>query len=336
MNKQEKLDKLKKEMPALTKKYGDQIINSNLNDKKYDVISTGSYGLDDALGIGGFPKGRIVEIFGPESAGKSTLCLHAIAECQKAGGVAAYIDTEHAFDAHYAQNIGVNIDELTISQPNSAEDALNLTNDLMEKGIFDLVIYDSIAAAVPKAELDGEIGDSKMGVIARLMSQALRKLVSTASNNNCCLIFVNQIRLKIGLMFGDPRTTPGGESMKFASSIRLEVNKTPLKDDDEYYGNKTKVRVIKNKCAAPFKTVEFDVLYGIGIDKIAEILNAAIKYDVVKKGGAWLTYKEHKIQGMDKFKQLLIDNTDFLEEIEKELIKCKENGVFVEAVETTD
>jgi recombination protein RecA len=337
MDKKARLEKLKKEMPSLIKKYGNQIITDDNKVSDVEVMSTGSLELDDALGIQGYPKGRIIEIFGPESSGKSTLCLHAIAECQKVGGICGYVDSEHALDPEYAKALGVNLDELVISQPDCAEDALNIMNDLGSQGIFDLLILDSIAAMVPKAELDGEIGDSKMGVIARLMSQGLRKLVPTASNNNCCMIFVNQIRMKIGVMYGSPVTTPGGESMKFASSIRLEVSKSILKDGDDVYGNKTKVKVIKNKMAAPFKIAEFDVLYGQGIDKIGGILNMAIKFDIVKKGGAWLAYNDLKVQGMDKFKTLMIDNPELKDELETKVKQClKENKEPAQIVETID
>jgi recombination protein RecA len=334
MEKQERLEKLKKEMPTLIKKYGNQIVGNDNPLQNVEVIPTGSYELDDALGIGGYPEGRVIEIFGPESSGKSTLCLHAIAEAQKKGGLCAYIDSEHALDPEYAKNLGVNLDELFISQPDSAEDSLNIMNDLASKGIFSLIILDSIAAMVPRAELDGEIGDSKMGIIARLMSQALRKLVSVAANNKCCLIFVNQIRMKIGVMYGSPVTTPGGEAMKFASSIRLEVNKTSLKDGDEFYGNKTRVKVIKNKMAAPFKIVEFDVLYGTGIDKIGSLLNKAIDNNIVNKAGSWLTYKDIKIQGVDNFKELMADNRELFLEIESQVICSKEKPQSVVVVES--
>lgn len=336
MNKKEKLEKIKKELPNLIKKYGDQIITEDNKINNLEVISSGSYSLDDALGVNGYPKGRIIEIFGPESSGKSTLCLHAIHETQKAGGICAYVDTEHALDPTYAESIGVNMQDLIISQPDTAEDALNIANDLINQGVFDLVVFDSVAAMLPRSESEGEIGDNKMGAVARLMSQALRKIVPSASNNNCCVIFVNQIRLKIGLMFGDPRTTPGGEAMKFASSIRLEVGKTPIKDGDEVYGNKTKVKVIKNKVAPPFKIAEFDVIYGQGIDKLGEILNAAINRNIIKKGGAWLSYNDLKIQGLDKFKQLVVDNPELLTELENKLKECNVKEESVMAVEMTE
>jgi len=320
--KEERLNKLKKEMPSLIKKYGDQIITVDNKMNDVEVIPTGSLLLDIALGIGGYPKSRVVEIFGPEASGKSTLCLHAIAECQKLGGICAYIDSEHALDPEYAKNLGVNLEDLFISQPDSAEDSLNIANDLISQGVFSLVILDSIAAMVPRQELEGEIGDSKMGVIARLMSQALRKIVPNISNNNCCFIAVNQIRNKIGVMYGSPITTPGGEAMKFASSIRLDVSKTLLKDGDDIYGNKTKIKVIKNKMAAPFKTVEVDVIYGEGIDRLSEILTLAIRFDIVKKGGAWLSYKDLKVQGMDNFRQLMADNLELKDEIENQVQLC--------------
>lgn len=306
-------------MPALLKTYGNQIVSEMNPMIEYDVVSTGSLNLDDALGVGGYVKGRIYEIFGPESSGKSTMCLHAVAEVQKAGGLCAYVDVEHALDPAYATSIGVNLNEVVISQPDSAEDALNIVNAFMNQGVFDLVILDSIAAMVPRKELEGEIGDSNMAIVARLMAQAMRKMVSSASNNNCALLAVNQFRNKIGIMFGDPRTTVGGDSMKYAASVRMEVSKSPIKDGDEVYGNKTKVKVIKNKLAPPFKSAEFDVLYGTGIDRVGEVLDQCIKREIVKKGGAWLSYNDLKIQGTDKFKQLMIDNEDLYAELEAAL-----------------
>lgn len=308
------VEKLKKALPELAKKYGAQL-SIDSNREKVRAISSGSLNLDDALGVKGFVPGRIYEIFGPESSGKSTLCLHAIKEFQMAGEQAAYIDSEHAFDPDYARAIGVDVDKLIFSQPDSAENALNIMYDLINTDAFGLVVLDSVAAMVPQKELEGEIGDSSMGVIARLMSQSLRKIVPAAATHNTCCLFVNQIRNKIGVMYGSPITTPGGEAMKFASSVRMEISKSVLKDGDDIYGNKTKVKVIKNKLAAPFKVAEFDVLYGVGIDRIGEVLDQAIKLNIVNKAGAWLAYKELKIQGLDKFKQLMADNEDLTNEL---------------------
>ena len=286
-----------------------------------NVISTGCLSLDVALGVGGVPKGRIIEIFGPESSGKTTLTLHVVAEAQKAGGYAAFIDAEHAMDPEYAKNLGVNLDELLVSQPDSGEQSLEITETLVRSGALDVIVVDSVAALVPRAELEGEMGDSHMGLQARLMSQALRKLTGTVSKSNTTVIFVNQIREKIGVMFGNPETTPGGRALKFYSSVRIDIRRiTSLKDGTDMVGNRTRVKVVKNKVAPPFKMTEFDIMYGKGISKEGDIIDLAIKGDIVEKMGAWFSYGDMKIgQGKENSKKYLLENPDIYEEIIKKV-----------------
>jgi recombination protein RecA len=283
-----------------------------------EATSTGSVGLDVALGVGGIPKGRIIEIFGPESSGKTTLTLHAIAEAQKTGGTCAFIDAEHALDPIYAKNLGVNIDDLIISQPDTGEQALEIADTLVRSGAVDMVVIDSVAALVPKAEIDGEMGDSHMGLQARLMSQALRKLTASTSRTNCTIIFINQIRMKIGVMFGSPETTTGGNALKFYASIRLDIRRIgSIKDKEEVVGNQTRVKVVKNKVSPPFKTVEFDIIYGEGISKEGELIDLGVKYEFVEKSGAWFSYGEIRIgQGRENAKQYMRDHSDVASELE--------------------
>ena len=282
-----------------------------------NVISTGCLSLDVALGVGGIPRGRLIEVFGPESSGKTTLALHVVAEAQKAGGYAAFIDAEHAMDPEYAKNLGVNLDELLVSQPDSGEQALEITETLVRSGALAIIVIDSVAALVPRAELEGEMGDSHMGLQARLMSQALRKLTGTVSRSNTTVLFVNQIREKIGVMFGNPETTPGGRALKFYSSIRLEIRRiTSLKDGSDIVGNRTRVKVVKNKVAPPFKNTEFDIMYGKGISKEGDIIDIALKGDIIEKTGAWFAYGDMKIgQGRENAKQYLADNDEIYNEI---------------------
>jgi recombination protein RecA len=286
-----------------------------------EAIPTGSVGLDIALGIGGIPKGRVIEIFGPESSGKTTLTLHAIAEAQKQGGTCAFIDAEHALDPVYAKKLGVNIDELIISQPDTGEQALEITDTLVRSGAVDLLVIDSVAALVPKAEIDGEMGDSHMGLQARLMSQALRKLTASTSRTNCTIIFINQIRMKIGVMFGSPETTTGGNALKFYASVRMDIRRIgSIKDKEEVVGNQTRVKVVKNKVSPPFKIVEFDIMYGHGISKHGELIDLGVKYDLVEKSGAWFSYGETRIgQGREKAKQYMMDNPAVALELETKI-----------------
>ncbi len=299
--------------------------------EEQDAIPTGSIGLDIAMGIGGYPRGRVIEIYGPESSGKTTLALHAIAEAQKKGGIAAFIDAEHAFDRFYAKNLGVDVENLIISQPDYGEQALEIVDNLIRSGAIDIVVVDSVAALTPKSEIEGEMGDSKMGLHARLMSQALRKLTSSISKTNSTVIFINQLRDKIGVVFGNPETTTGGNALKFYSSARIDVRRsTQIKDSEgNVMGNKTRVKVVKNKVAPPFKTAEFDIMYGEGISRVGELLDLAVDFDIIKKSGSWFSYGDTKLgQGRDAVKKLIADNPELMEEIEekiKEHLKNKED-----------
>ncbi|MCF6296711.1 MAG: recombinase RecA [Flavobacteriaceae bacterium] len=323
-----KLKALQLTLDKLDKTYGKGSV-MKLGDvvhQDIDAISSGSLGLDLALGVGGYPRGRVIEIYGPESSGKTTLSLHAMAECQKAGGIAAFIDAEHAFDRFYAKNLGVDIDNLIISQPDYGEQALEIADNLISSGAIDIIVIDSVAALTPKSEIEGEMGDSKMGLHARLMSQALRKLTSTISKTNCTVIFINQLREKIGVMFGNPEVTTGGNALKFYASVRLDIRRrTQIKDGDNVIGNRTKVKVVKNKVAPPFKITEFDIMYGEGISKVGEVLDLGVEYEIIKKSGSWFSYGDTKLgQGRDAVKALIQDNPELAEELEtkiKEAIK---------------
>ena len=322
--KEAKLKALKLTLDKLDKTYGKGAV-MKMGDhtvEDVEVIPSGSLGLDLALGVGGYPRGRVIEIYGPESSGKTTLTLHAIAEAQKGGGIAAFIDAEHAFDRFYAQKLGIDIDNLIISQPDHGEQALEIADNLIRSGAIDIVIIDSVAALTPKSEIEGEMGDSKMGLHARLMSQALRKLTASISKTRCTVIFINQLREKIGVMFGNPETTTGGNALKFYASVRLDIRRsTQIKDaDGRVQGNKTRVKVVKNKVAPPFKTAEFDIMYGDGISKIGEILDLGVAYEIIKKSGSWFSYGETKLgQGRDAVKALLQDNPELLEELEDKI-----------------
>ncbi|MBK8701815.1 MAG: recombinase RecA [Saprospiraceae bacterium] len=339
---EEKLKSLKTTVDKLEKQYGKGII-MKLGDKQViatEAISTGSLSLDIATGIGGFPKGRVVEIYGPESSGKTTLTIHAIAECQKAGGIAAFIDAEHAFDRSYAEALGVDTENLFISQPDNGEQALEIAENLIRSGAIDLLVIDSVAALVPRAEIEGEMGDSKMGLQARLMSQALRKLTGTIGRTGCCCIFINQLREKIGVMFGNPETTTGGNALKFYASLRLDIRKsgTAIKDKDgNVVGNPTKVKVVKNKLAPPFRVATFDIVFGEGISKTGEIIDLGVECDVIQKSGSWFSYEGTKIaQGREQAKQFLHDNPEVARQIEDK-IKEKYNPVLApEAVADGD
>ncbi len=314
------LDKLEKTYgKGSVMKMGDSVVED------VEVISSGSIGLNAALGVQGYPKGRVIEIYGPESSGKTTLTLHAIAEAQRAGGIAAFIDAEHAFDRFYAAKLGVDIDNLIISQPDHGEQALEIADNLIRSGAIDIVVVDSVAALTPKSEIEGEMGDSKMGLHARLMSQALRKLTSTISKTNCTVIFINQLREKIGVMFGNPETTTGGNALKFYASIRLDIRRsTQIKDGEgNVQGNRTKVKVVKNKVAPPFRTAEFDIMYGEGVSKLGEIIDLGVDYEIIKKSGSWFSYDDTKLgQGRDAVKALLQDNPELAEEIEKKIYEA--------------
>jgi recombination protein RecA len=316
----EKLKALQLTMEKLDKAYGKGTI-MRLGDapiEEMEVIPSGSLTLDIALGVNGYPKGRIIEIYGPESSGKTTLAIHAIAECQKQGGIAAFIDAEHAFDQFYAQKLGVNIKDLLISQPDNGEQALEIADNIIRSGAVDLVVIDSVAALTPKAEIEGEMGDSQMGLHARLMSKALRKLTGSISKAGCTCIFINQLRDKIGVMFGNPETTTGGNALKFYSSIRIDIRRSSqIKDGDEVIGNNIKVKVVKNKVAPPFKRAEFDIMYGEGISKVGEILDLAVELSIIKKSGSWFSYEETKLgQGRDAVKLLIKDNKELMDELE--------------------
>ncbi|WP_324720253.1 recombinase RecA [Salinimicrobium sp. HB62] len=319
-----KLKALKLTLDKMDKTYGKGTV-MKMSDQSVldvDVIPSGSLGLDLALGVGGYPRGRVIEIYGPESSGKTTLTLHAIAEAQKAGGIAAFIDAEHAFDRFYAEKLGIDLDNLIISQPDNGEQALEIADNLIRSGAIDIIVVDSVAALTPKSEIEGEMGDSKMGLHARLMSQALRKLTASISKTHCTVIFINQLREKIGVMFGNPETTTGGNALKFYASIRLDIRRsTQIKDSNsEVQGNKTRVKVVKNKVAPPFKTAEFDIMYGEGVSKIGEIIDIGVDYEIIKKSGSWFSYEDTKLgQGRDAVKILLKDNPDLMEELETKI-----------------
>src|SRR6201991_1311047 len=310
------LDKLEKSYGKGTiMKLGDSVIEPT------EVISTGSLGLDIALGVGGLPKGRVIEIYGPESSGKTTLAIHAIAESQKKGGIAAFIDAEHAFDRFYAKKLGVDVENLLISQPDNGEQALEIADNLIRSGAIDIIVIDSVAALVPKGEIEGEMGDSKMGLQARLMSQALRKLTGTIAKTGCCCIFINQLREKIGVMFGNPETTTGGNALKFYASVRLDIRRIgQIKDGDNIVGNRTKVKVVKNKLAPPFRIAEFDIIFGEGISKAGEVIDLGVDHNIIKKAGSWFSYGETRLgQGRDAVKQLILDNPELMDELEAKI-----------------
>ncbi len=322
--KEAKLKALKLTLDKLDKAYGKGTVMkmSDAAVEDVDAIPSGSLGLDIALGVGGYPRGRVIEIYGPESSGKTTLTLHAIAEAQKAGGIAAFIDAEHAFDRFYAEKLGVDIDNLIISQPDNGEQALEIADNLIRSGAIDIVVVDSVAALTPKSEIEGEMGDSKMGLHARLMSQALRKLTGSISKTNCTVIFINQLREKIGVMFGNPETTTGGNALKFYASVRLDIRRsTQIKDSNgSVLGNKTRVKVVKNKVAPPFKLAEFDIMYGEGVSKVGEILDIAVEHEVVKKSGSWFSYDDTKLgQGRDAVKAIIKDNPELMDELEEKI-----------------
>jgi recombination protein RecA len=319
----EKLKALQLTLDKLEKSYGKGTI-MKLGDtaiEPIEVIPTGSLGLDIALGVGGLPKGRVVEIYGPESSGKTTLAIHAIAESQKRGGIAAFIDAEHAFDRFYAKKLGVDVENLLISQPDNGEQALEIADNLIRSGAIDILVIDSVAALVPKSEIEGEMGDSKMGLQARLMSQALRKLTGTISKTGCCCIFINQLREKIGVMFGNPETTTGGNALKFYASVRLDVRRiSQIKDSDEVSGNRVKVKIVKNKVAPPFRVAEFDIMFGEGISKAGEIIDLGVEHNIIKKAGSWFSYGETRLgQGRDAVKALILDNPELMDELENKI-----------------
>ena len=330
-DKDSKLKALKLTLDKLDKTYGKGSV-MKLGDQtieKVEAISSGSIGLNLAMGVGGYPKGRVVEIYGPESSGKTTLALHAIAECQKSGGIAAFIDAEHAFDRFYAEKLGVDLAELEISQPDNGEQALEIVDNLIRSGALDAVVIDSVAALTPRSEIEGEMGDSKMGLHARLMSQAMRKLTASISKTNCTVFFLNQLREKIGVMFGNPETTTGGNALKFYASVRLDIRRsTQIKDSEgAVLGNKTRVKVVKNKVAPPFKTAEFDIMYGEGISKTGEILDLGVEYEIIEKSGSWFSYGGTKLgQGRDSIKVLLKDNPELMEELEGKIFQIISNN----------
>ncbi len=319
----EKLKALQATLDKIEKDYGKGTVMKLGEQPKWEVstIPSGSISLDHALGIGGYPRGRVVEIYGPESSGKTTLAIHAIAEAQKKGGIAAIIDAEHAFDRTYAKKLGVDVDTLLISQPDNGEQALEITDHLIRSGAIDVIVIDSVAALTPKAEIEGEMGDSKMGLQARLMSQALRKLTANISKTNTCCIFINQLRDKIGVMFGNPETTTGGNALKFYASVRVDVRRiTQLKDGEEATGNRVRAKIVKNKVAPPFRKAEFDIVFGEGISKIGEIIDLGVDFDIIKKSGSWFSYGDTKLgQGRDAVKQIILDNPALLEEVEQKI-----------------
>lgn len=325
----EKLKALQATLDKIEKDYGKGTVMKLGDEPKWEVstIPSGSIALDHALGIGGYPRGRVVEIYGPESSGKTTLAIHAIAEAQKAGGIAAIIDAEHAFDRTYAKKLGVNVDTLLISQPDNGEQALEITDSLIRSGAIDIIVIDSVAALTPKAEIEGEMGDSKMGLQARLMSQALRKLTANIAKTNTCCMFINQLRDKIGVMFGNPETTTGGNALKFYSSVRVDVRRmTQLKDGEEATGNRVRAKIVKNKMAPPFRKAEFDIVFGEGISRVGEVIDLGVEFEFIKKSGSWFSYGETKIgQGRDSVKQIFLDNPALMEEIEQKIrVKLKE------------
>ncbi len=326
----EKLKALQMAMAKIEKDHGKGTIMKLGDDKIEDipVIPTGSVGLNMALGVGGYPRGRVIEIYGPESSGKTTLAIHAIAEAQKQGGIAAIIDAEHAFDRFYAEKLGVDTDNLYISQPDSGEQALEVADELIRSSAIDIIVIDSVAALTPKAELEGEMGDNKVGLQARLMSQALRKLTATINKTNTTCIFINQLREKIGVMFGNPETTTGGNALKFYASVRLDIRRVgQIKDGDEVIGNSTRVKIVKNKVAPPFRKAEFDIMFGEGISRVGEIVDLGVEYGIVKKSGSWFSYGDTKLaQGRDAVKQLLKDNPELAEEIEAKIMEAVKEG----------
>ena len=329
----EKLKALKLTIDKLEKSYGKGVV-MKMDDAsivKVDTVSTGSLGLDIALGVGGFPRGRVVEIYGPESSGKTTLAMHCIAEAQKTGGICAFVDAEHAFDKFYAEKIGIDTNELLISQPDDGEQALEIADNLIRSGAIDVIVIDSVAALVPRAELEGDMGDSKMGLQARLMSQALRKLTGTINKTGCICIFINQLREKIGVMFGNPETTTGGNALKFYASVRLDIRRTgSIKDGVDIIGNRVKVKVAKNKVAPPFRVVEFDIMYGQGISKVGEVIDLGVENNIIQKSGSWFSYGDTKLgQGRDSVKSILLDNPEMMDEIEQK-ITDEINGVVAE------
>lgn len=327
---EDKLKALKMTIDKLEKSYGKGVVMKMSDDNvvKVDSISTGSLGLDIGLGVGGFPKGRVIEIYGPESSGKTTLAMHCIAEAQKKGGICAFVDAEHAFDKFYAEKIGIDNNELLISQPDDGEQALEIADNLIRSGAIDVIVIDSVAALVPRAELEGDMGDSKMGLHARLMSQALRKLTGTINKTGCICIFINQLREKIGVMFGNPETTTGGNALKFYASVRLDIRRIgSIKDGVDIIGNRVKVKVAKNKVAPPFRVVEFDIMYGEGISKVGEVIDLGVENNVIQKSGSWFSYGETRLgQGRDSVKEILRDNPEMMEEIEGKIFDII-NGV---------
>ena len=332
----EKLKALQLTMDKMEKTFGKGAIMRMGDDaiEQVEVIPTGSIGLDLALGVGGFPKGRVIEIYGPESSGKTTLAIHAIAECQKRGGIAAMVDAEHAFDRVYAESLGVDTENLLISQPDNGEQALEIADNLIRSGAIDIIVIDSVAALTPRAEIEGEMGDSSMGLQARLMSKALRKLTGTISKTGCCCIFINQLREKIGVMFGNPETTTGGNALKFYATIRLDIRRmTQIKEGENVIGNRTKVKVVKNKVAPPFRKAEFDIMFGKGISKTGEIIDMGVELGIIKKSGSWFSYEDNKLgQGRDAVRQLLDDNMELCDQLEK---KIKDAVVKTEQAVTT-